>query len=264
MTKATINYDGLNRGVSGLIKKLGLESKVVVAKESGELIKTLVNISPPKDPGKTRKQIESDITGKFAAVGDVAHSNTKYSGKVGASGILWYGIDSEFLRGVAAKDDKRKASVAELKVLRHRITKRGRLNLPFKHPRKRQRVLLYQTVLTKASTVKKLIASVKKNVGRLKAGWLVAVASGPIRFTGGRIPPAWVAKHAQGAQGSFINGLESQKFPRFTLINFAKGIGNRKLNMRGIAQAAVNIRGKAIQANIKLFLSGKKKLSQYA
>ncbi len=258
MITANIDLTGLNRGIAGLIRATGLESKIVVAKEMGELEKTLVRLSPKAKPAN----ITRDISRKFETVGDEGNSNMDRHGKVGASGIDWYRVDSEFLRGVAPKDDKRGASVDELKALSYRITKKGRLNLPFRNRKGSQRVLLYQSIVTKRSTVNKLIAAKKKNRGRLAAAWLAPVFKGIIRLTGANLPPGFVTDHANGVRGDYINGLDIPKNPTFTVMNFAKGVG--KPAVVSMMRTAVAIRIKAMQANALMFMRGKKRVSDYA
>jgi hypothetical protein len=259
MIIADVDMSLFNRGIAGLIQKAKLNSRDVVEKESGELMKTLVRTSPPRDPKKTRESIRTTILGRFEMVDMNPHP--KYTGKIGPSGILWYFADKDFLRGVAPDKDMRDASVKELARIRHQITPEGRLKLPFKHPRRNQQVLLYQNLAVKQATLKKLIAQEQRKVGRLKAGWLVAVSKGVIRLSGSNQPPKWVRDHIMGARGDFRNGLSNAEFPSFTIINFAKGIGKR--SVRSLVQMAVNIRGKAMSANALLFAKGKKQIADY-
>jgi hypothetical protein len=264
MFTTTFQDTGMSRGIAGLIEATGLAARTVLEKETMELHKELVRITPPSDASGTRKNIQRDITGKFNLVSDESLSNMdRYSGTVGASGIKWYKADSQFLRGIAPKADKREASVEELEVLRHTITRKGRLSLPFRHPHKRQRVLLYQTIVTKRSTVNKLIRRAQSHVGRLKASWLTAVAAGVVRFTGSRVPPQWVLKHINSnLRGTFINGLQSPKNPTFTITNFARGIGQKSVPR--LIQYAVETRAKSMAGNALLFMQGKKRVGDYA
>lgn len=262
--KATIDISGFNRGMTGFVDRLGIEAPIVLKKEMGELLKTLVKVTPPRSAEKTREGIERDIRSRFASIEyDHAYEDRHYNkGVVGPSRVLWYAVDSKFLRGIAPDKDMRKASVEQLERLRWRITPHGRLNLPFRFPHKRQRVLLYQTILTKRSTVKRLIAKTQRHVGRLKAGWLAAWDHlGP---RGGNQPPGWVMRHMVGNQGWFLDGLGVKNHPTFTIANFAVGIGNRRNNMNWIVQNALNIRAKAMAANLRLFMRGKKRLIDYA
>ena len=256
----TVDISGFNRGMTGFVDKLGIEGPVVLKKEMGELLKTLVKLTP----GADIKKIQQNISGKFNTIADDRNSNAEWAkggGKVGASGILWYAVDSNYLSGIAPEKDMRGASVEQLKPILYRITKSGhRLNLPIKdHPH--QRALIYQTILTKASTVKKLIAAKIKNRGRLKAGWLAAWDF--LSPRGGNQPPAWVMRHKSGARGWFQDGLGVKGFPTFTIANAAVGVGNKKNNVEWIARKALDLRAKAMKVNLMLFMRGKKHLSDY-
>jgi hypothetical protein len=249
--------------MTGFVDRLGIEARVVLKKEMGELVKTLVRITPAADVVKLKAFNES----QFEKVGDSNNSNVSHAHgggwKIGKSGILWYAVDSNFLRGIAPEKDMRSASAEELKALSYQITKKGHaLNLPFRNRKTSQRVLLAQTILTKASTVKKMIALKLKNRGRLKAGWLAAwdfLSPG-----GGNQPPQWVTRHKVGAHGYFLDGLGVKDHPMFTIANFAAGVGNSRNNLDWLVQKALNIRAKAMQANLGLFMRGKKHLSDYA
>ncbi len=262
-TATTVDISGFTRGLTGFVDRLGIEAPIVLKKEMGELVKTLVRTTPGADVEKLTTFNEA----KFAKVGDAQNSDTKWAhggGKVGASGILWYAVDRNYLSGVAPQDDKRDATPEELEKLSWRITKGGRLNLPIKG-HKHQHALIWQTILTKRSTLKKMIAIKIKNRGRLKAGWLVAVAQGKLVLTGGNQPPQWVKRHMDGVHGGYaIDATATKNFPSFTIANTAKGVGNRKLNLNWIVQKALNIRAKAMSANLALFMRGKKHLSDYA
>ena len=260
MSKTTVDISGFNRGMTGFVDRLGISGPVVLKKEMGELVKTLVKITPGADAEKLRK----NISGKFDTIGD-ANNSWHAGGGLGETGdIEWYAVDSRFLYGVAKQADRRDASVDDLKALLYTITKSGhRLNVPIKG-HKTQRALITQTILTKASTVKKLIAAKLKNRGRLKAGWMAAVFQGALQLTGGNKPPQWVTRHASGARGYFLNGLGVKNYPTFTIANTAAGVGNPKNNLDWLVQKALNIRAKAMQANLTLFMRGKKNLSDYA
>jgi hypothetical protein len=258
----TVDISGFNRGMTGFVDRLGIEARVVLKKEMGELVKTLVKITPGADVAKLKGFNES----QFEKVSDSNNSNLSGGhggGRMGKSGILWYNVDSNFLRGIAPEKDMRSASAEELKALSYQITKRGHaLNLPFQNRKTSQRVLLAQTILTRASTVKKMITLKLKNRGRLKAGWLAAwdfLSPG-----GGNQPPQWVTRHKSGAHGYFVDGLGVKDHPVFTIANYATGVGNSKNNLDWLVQKALNIRAKAMQVNLGLFMRGKKHLSDYA
>lgn len=252
-----IDISRFQRGIAGLIDHLEIEPAKVIKKECGELMKTLVKVTPPKDPAKTRRTIDSVISSKF----DIARESGghPYSG---TGNIEWYAWNSRFLFGVAPENDKTGASVSDLYELNKHLTKGGRQSLAFVHPRQRQTVILSGKILTKPSTINRLKAKIKSNVGRLKAGWLVAWAAGRIQLSGSNMPPQFVTKHAQGAKGRFVDGLGVKGFPTFSIANSAPGITKAKAN--GFIQFALDLRAKAMATNLRLLVSGKKHLGDYA
>lgn len=265
MITADVDMTGFNYGIRGLIKKVGLNGRTVVSKETGELIKTLVRVSPPKDPAKTREAIQSRANSVFSALRGNESKFESESAKEGDSGVKWYAASNKYLFGVARDSDMRNASSETLRRILYRtktVGEKTRIIVNFKHPRRMQRAAILTKVLTKKSQVVELVALIKKNVGRLKAGWLVAVSNGPIKLSGANMPPGWVTRHAEGAKGRFIDQLSDASKPTFTIANFAKGIGQPAVN--SLVQIAVNIRAKAMQKNALLFMSGKKNLSDYA
>lgn len=258
--QSPVDISGFNRGLTGFVDQLGLSGPVVLKKEMGELVKTLVRITP----GADSKKIRADISRKFETIGDSENSNhdTHGGGKEGNQGINWYHFTSSFIHGVAEQNDKRDASVEELKALSYQITRGGhRLNVPIKG-HSRQRALIYQTILTRASTVKKLIAEKVRNRGRLKAGWLASWDF--LKPSGGNQPPQFVMRHKSGARGYYLNGLGVKNFPSFTIANTAAGVGNARLNLDWIVQKALGLRAKAMKTNLALFMRGKKNLADYA
>jgi hypothetical protein len=259
MITANVDMTPLHEGIAALVHHVGLEAKLVVRTEMGELIKTLVRTSPPEDPKKTRDSIRESILMRFEMVDMNPHP--KHQGKIGPSGILWYFWDEGFLRGVAPDKDMRDASVKELAVIRHQITPEGRRVLPFKHPRKKQRVLLYQNIAVKQATLKKLITQEQRKVGRLKAAWLVIVGAGRLVLNGGNQPPQWVRRHIEGARGDYDDNSEDKKSPKITITNYAKGINQKSVD--SLVEMAVNIRGRAMQKNAAMMFEGRKSISSY-
>ena len=254
----SVDISGFNRGMAAFVDKLGIEPPKVLKKEMGELVKTLMRITPAAEGEKIRDQ----ITFKFALLGgSLGEMETKALdiGKMGKQGINWFFFSSSNLLGVASENDKRDASVDEIKQLSYKITKRGAVRGSIKnHPG--QTAIVYQTILTKASTVNKLVAQKTKNRGRLKAGWCAAwdflSPSGSL--------PGYVSRHLTGLRGYFINGLGIKGFPTFTIANTASGVSDPKVNLDWLVRSALSIRAKAMQKNLLMFMSGKKHLSDYA
>src|SRR5690242_13551366 len=93
------NLTGFQDGLRGLAKGLGLHERTVIKKETGELVKTLVRISPKATP----ENIRLDIERKFQMVESDALSDTSGRGdkwQTGKSGVTWYSVDSNYLRGI--------------------------------------------------------------------------------------------------------------------------------------------------------------------
>ena len=263
MITADVDMTGFNAGIAALLRSVGATSREIVEKETGELIKTLVKLSPPRDLSRSKFKAETDVRSRFAmaATGGFRDFNST-SGTIGASGVKWYSVDEKFLRGVMPENDMTKESTdAVMKVFRT-YNKNGRKNLAFKHPRQRQRVIISQKLLATKKQIGAIVNKVKGNFGRLKAAWMVSTQSGAIKISGGNRPPAWVTKHIQGAKGRFENNLSTPQNPNFAIFNFAKGISDKAIN--SIVASAVSIRAKAMLKNAALYTSGKKNLSDYA
>lgn len=255
----TVDYSKFNAGVDGLIKKVGLNSELVVRKESGELIKTLVRLSPPKEPARTKFKIETAVRSKFGYAAE--QNGRKFTGNAGPSGIEWYSVDEKFLRGVLPQNDFRKKSDVQVYKYLNKVTKKGRLNLGFRHPRRRQRVSISQSIIVSEKQIKYVVKRQQSHVGRLKAAWATAVRDGQIRISG--TFPKYVQENLNNkTRGRYENGLKTAGNPNFTLVNFAKGVTSK--SMRFFLQLALKARGAAMITNTRLLLSGKKNIGDYA
>lgn len=264
MITANIDMTEFNRGMAGLIHQVGLSGPLVVEKETGELIKTLVRISPPAEPTKTRASIKANLEKTFHIFGKF--TNHEYDDtKTSKTGVKWYMWNPKFLFGSTPDKDMRKASHEDLMQVHYRrknVQGSARIIMPFKKPRRGQRVAMITRVITTEKNVKKLITRISKHVGRLKAGWLKAVFKGEIKVTGGYLPPQWVTRHANGARGDYKNELSVKDSPAFTIINQAKGVSSKV--SKYFLSKAVDIRAKAMVKNATFFMNGKKNLSDYA
>ncbi len=249
---------GFNAGMRGLAR-IGIPMAKIVKKETGELIKTLVNVSPAADARK----IKDDITRKFEL--QRLDINPKFPpGKTSKTGLQWVSVNEHYLTGISPTLDERNASVEELKQLSYHITKKGRIRKPFMHPRTDQKVLLLAKILTKESTVKRLAAAKAKNRGRLKASWMAAVRDGKIVLSSGRLmPPQWVKNHVNsGIRGYARDNTNSDTSPSFTIASYAKGLKFRA--ERFFVQNALNIRAKAMAQNAANYFKRKKNVADYA
>lgn len=262
MLTADIDMSGYNRAAEALLRSVGVTSRVFVEKETGELIKTLVRLSPPKDPSRSRFKAETDVRSRFALAATGGFRNFEDTTGTG-DGVRWYSVDESFLRGALPENDMTKESFENLYKTFRKYNKRGRTNTSFNPPRKRQRVLISQKLLATKNQITKIASKVKKNFGRLKAAWMVATIGGAIKLSGGNRPPKWVTNHLNyQSRGRFENGLSVPHNASFTIANFAKGIGSKEVNR--LAGLAVSIRTKAMMQNSDLYTKGKKNMADYA
>ena len=259
MITADVDMTGFNAGIAALLRSVGATSREIVEKETGELIKTLVRVSPPLRQQKTNQSIAQNLSSKFDQASRVDYIDSRIS----PGGIKWTGANKQFLYGVANQNDQRKeGDVKKIAALSFRITSKGRTVSDFKRARKRQKVALNRQTYLQAGMLTKVIKYFQKSTGRLKAGWLVSNFAGVIRLSGANLPPKWVTRHNLGAKGRFENNLSTPQNPNFAIFNFAKGIGDQAIN--SIVASAVSIRAKAMLKNAALYTSGKKNLSDYA
>jgi hypothetical protein len=266
MTVEEIDMRGFISGLEGLIEELGIAAPKVVKHELGELIGTLVRVTPPSDPAKTRKSIDKRVDSTLQAANIRAALASKYALNIqgmnntgpGPSGITWYAVTPDFLFGVAPERDARKDSNDDIYRLFKTMTRRGKQHLSFRHPHKRQMVSLTQKLLVTSSQKTSVKARLKKSIGRLKAGWCASVFNGVIKVSRGI--PQYVARHAQGVRGRFNDGTGNKELPYFEIVNSALGVGESAY----FVQKALDIRAKAMMVNTQLFFEGKKHLSDYA
>lgn len=267
MITADIDMTGFNQGIQALMRSVGATSRVIVEKETGELIKTLVRISPPKDSGAKAKQLEgirAHISKTFHIFGKA--TNFEYdSTQTSKSGMKWYAASSKYLFGGAPDTDMRKAGQKDLLTVhysRKNVQGSGRIISSFRNRKTSQRVAIITKIVTVKKQVTDLIKRVQKNVGRLKAGWLVAARDGKVRLTGANLPPEWVKKHVNGGtRGRADVQLKDPANPHITITNFAKGVRN-EASLYFVNQA-LKIRSQAMMKNAELFTRGKKNLSDY-
>ncbi len=261
---ATVDLTNFNKGIAALRRAVPVASRVIVEKESGEVIKTLVRISPPENPRQTKENIKFNINRNFESIGRQNNFDSM-NNKIGPSGIKWYAANSDFLFGGAPDSDLRSASENTLLQVHYRTKKiqgSRRIVVPFRKQRGGQKVALITKVITSPEQRASLIKRIQGHVGRLKAAWMVAVTKGKIRISGGHQPPNWVKKHAPGARGRFENNLMNKEFPSFTIVNFAKGVTSR--SSKYFMKTALKIRAGAMLKNAHLHFVGKKNLSDYA
>lgn len=246
-----------NKGIAALIYDAGLNAKKVVAKETGEVIKTLVRLSPPTSLEKSKTKSARDIKSVFKPIPPDIFEGHKANGQ-----LRWLYSTEQVLLGVSKTDFKPQMDLhSAARILAINRRQRGQPYTLLGH-RKNQKVVQINRTVISPSTFKSLVAEIKSHFGRLRASWLVSVARGPIKLSGGNQPPQWVQKHVAKAKGTFVDGLAIPDFPRFSIISTATGIG--KPGIQKIMRTALNLRGRAMQSNALLFMAGKKHLSDYA
>lgn len=256
MITASIDTNDFSRSLNRLITRVGLDAKRVVKKEVGELIKTLVKLTPPKTIAKSKKVAEKNVRSVFRKIPTKIFTGDQ----AGHKDVRWLFAGSSALVGVENYNWAEEYSVnrakQELYFLRKKLgddtgpasNKVGR--------RGKQAVTLISRTFIKRGIFNGLVQRIKNNFGRLKAGWMVGVFKGEIPITGTNMPPGWVTKHKHGVRGDRINDLQIQGSPAYTIINRAKGAGSAQ--MAEISRKALRIRHRAMAENCRRILSGQK------
>ncbi len=262
----TVDMSRFNKGLGALVRDAKLNAKTVIPKEIGELERTLVNFTWPRNLAQSRAKISRQVDKQFGELS--LHSTRDISGARSKTypDTVWTGSSPGYLFGIAETSDMRKASIPDLRAVYYRTrmigrkgnAKKARQIYKFNNRNTSQRIAVLQEIVTTDAKKKQLAARIQKNLGRMKAGWLVATFSGRIP---GVQAPQWVSRHQAGARGRYEDNLNDSAMPNFAIANSARGISRAMAN--GIAQRAVNIRGRAMATNARLFMAGKKNLADY-
>jgi hypothetical protein len=259
MLTADININEFNQGLARYQNQLGLDARKVMRTELGQLVKTLVRISPPSDRNKSMRMMKAKIEKKFTKLRTQQNNYDQVEIRPSRSGLKYWAANSNFLFAGAADADMTKATTNELRAVHYRTRKQSGsylLVVPFKIPRKKQRVAITTKIFTTEKQIAALGKRIAKNFGRLKAGWLAPLKKGAISAGGKFAVPNWVRIHMPGLRGDFIDGINTPSNPSFTLINRAKGVDGKA--SKRFVNYALRIRAKAMAANAKLILAGKK------
>ena len=258
MITTTFDMTGFNQGMAGLVQATGASMKQVVEKETGELIKMLVRLSPPKSVPKSTSAIRRSIDLRFSIL-----PNSNKDDLSGGGDLKWVGSNDKYLFGIRANLDMRKDSAVAIASQFNKFHRsRGGVSRwikPFKHARKTQQVAIDQRVVITQKQANDTLKLIVKRFGRLKAAWLDSVFKGIIQITGGSIP-GYVTKHRGDHLGDSVNQLTMPNAPAFTVISRAAGVKS----MDRVIKFAVNARVKSMKTNAALFTSGRKNLSDYA
>ncbi len=249
-----------NIAVTRYVQELGYSMQDAIKYRAGKLKERLVQQSPPLDRGKSAKRIESRIRTKFVKLGTKGDIDTDEGSHISSwrtsawnqqghgrwAGVEWLTATPRNLYGVAKALDKRNASVKDLQSLLPRITKSGNLRYNFLSPKRHQKIIISQKILTKPSTVAKVIAYNKAQQGKLKAAWAIEWDTMGIK----KSLPQWIARHvpemkARGSASFMTVSNKNELY--FTIINTAAGVSKTI----GIIRRSLAIEAKTIPGDIK-------------
>lgn len=248
------NLKQFEASMARMVDRVGMGARYVVLDQSAKLVKTLIQITPPKDAGKTRTSIANRFNSRFAKANEWS-LNSKEA-KYGASGVWWYAWRSNALYGAAdAQKDMTGATAEEIAKLSYKLTNSGRTRVG---QRGKQKVYIWQKYVVKKKQLNAAIKLVQSHIGRLKAGWLPAYDTLKATFA----IPARITRHRSVAKGSAIDGTNSKESPFFIMRNFGTGIQNLKKRESYLLNRALSIRVKAMATDMKLYIRGTKKLHE--
>ena len=242
----TVDLSKFNTACAIYSSELKKTPREVVSEQSGLLMVDLGRNLPPRDPDKTKANIEKSVYGKFGIISTIPRLKilsfkVKAEGKSGHGDVLWLGANSNALFGVAKEKDMTRASAEDLRTLYYTVTKTGKQRAG--HHGK-QTVYISQKVTTKQSTLKKLVKMIQDRVGLLRASFCVGLSE----VNAKQQPPAFVKKLIPKAKGSFINGLGLPGKAEFTIISNAAGVSDEKAVY--FLQGALNRRGESMMSRI--------------
>src|SRR5574343_1294717 len=179
ITISSVDMTSFNAGLQGLAR-LGIPMSKIISKETGELIKELVRLSPPRKLSKSKERASKDARAVFRPISKDYFDESK----AGKKGIRWLYASPEVLVGTERKYWKPGIDGGEA----HRFYQKNKSTMGKAHvrlgKRGRQIVSLADRVYVKIKILNEVIGHIRRNFGRLKAGWLVAVGKGPIRLSG--------------------------------------------------------------------------------
>lgn len=264
MITADVDMTGFNQGIAALLRSVGATSRIIVEKETGELIKTLVRLSPPKNLAGSKKNATRNVRSVFSPIRDYYFKDAK----AGKGRMRWLAATPQVLVGVNIEHYL--PNIGTEDAFKKYKTTRGKFGYASQRVIKNQQVarrgvqaiVRIARLVTQAKTIASVVNRQVKNFGRQKSAWLVSVYSGAIKISGANMPPKWVTKHFSGARGRFQSGLGETLNPHFTISNHAAGVTSEQAQKA--QQTALNIRARAMKANARLFTQGKKNLADYA
>ena len=194
MITSTVDMTNFNAGIDALRRSVGATSRQIVEKETSELIKTLVRLTPPKNLATSKKVATSDVRKVFREMPKTIFEDAK-AGKgptrwLYAAPNVLLGVNREhFLPTLGTEDgfERYKRTRGRFGVSSQRMGKKVN---GFAHARRGPQALTrLARIVTSAKTIASVVNRVHRNFGRQKAGWLVSVFSGAIKMAGGNMPP---------------------------------------------------------------------------
>ncbi len=235
----------------------GGDASTLCKDESRLLALQIMKVAQPKNRQKTADRIRLSASEKFIAFGESSYQFD--SGKASKDGIWWRHWDSDHLYGVAPDKDMRRASTEDLAdiyfggtVKKYGNSKGAYIDLPFSNPRQRQKVRLYQKIVTGKSAVNKLARYAQKSIGKLPASWLATAR----QIDNAASAPQWISRHLKGNSTTKsitdLTGLNNPDNPSSAFGSKAKGVGR----FARAVQFAVNLREKKLAHRLELILSG--------
>jgi hypothetical protein len=255
MITADLDISGWNAKAARYVTELGIDGQKVIKTQAGLLVRTLINLTPPRKLGESQKAIDHNVKARFGLVSSLSTGFVQGNGgKAGHGDVRWLFSTPHLLMGVEKDRDMTKAGSDELYKLYFAI--RQRRGYQERGLRGKQSVRIWQKVTTTEKQSKQVANRVKAHLGRQKAGWLPSYDE--LR-PAGAAPPQWVTRHRQGARGTFLSGLMVPGAPSVTLVNRAFGIEKSAI----VVKQALQVRERAMVKDIDLYLKGVKKKADF-
>jgi hypothetical protein len=237
----TVDSTALNLALNDWIKATKEDASEVIKTESRLFAKMAMKLTPPKGPKQGEETVENDILKIIGVASEGLIRRVVESADSASSMKVW----------MARKDgtpyliewDSAQLDDSGLKEFhkKHRNS-RGRVKAPTSRNRKMVPVKVRRDYINK----------VKENVGRLKAGWLPALARFPKSGKPERAPAKWITRHKVGALGNAI--LLGDKTVKVTSVMTNRAGGAKQLIK--IVKDTLRARLNAITRRLKLHNSG--------
>lgn len=236
------------------IDGIGLSAQKVLRDEAGKLAATLIKISGGKI-NSVKRNITRRVEKSFVEL--QPNRSPHKTDKPGESGVQWLGSTSGAIYGVDQEMDYTGADLKKLS--EYLVSKKTRPKWAREGRRGKQAVWIVRRAYVKHSQLAELKRIMLGHIGRRQAGWVKAWKHLGSPIVGNPIPTQ-VLRNAEGARGTFADGLSIKDAPEFTLINQAAGSSK----LREICKRALQIRTKAMLADLALYIRGVKKPVQYS